>query len=230
MAAPDKQNDVNGQHGEEGINDEKNTSAGVLERDSCELDSSAGVGKGNDLNESKAGNNDGRDGTGDGNEGVDGGKEESKKEGGTEGSGEDESFDEGGKEDELNKDNERNSDRDDERSDGDSGVGDNQDKKLTTKGGNEMIPRPSVNNLVKPESNQPTFQMFIKQLPINFQTILLQGQKKTKTRKRKRTTDVQIDDSNVFTNCVKTYQKSLNCKILEQNSYFSDGIKTLPTN
>jgi hypothetical protein len=52
--------------------------------------------------------------------------------------------------------------------------------------------------------------------------------KKTKTRKRKRTT-VQYDKSDVFTNCVKTYQKTLNCQILEQKSFFNDGVEKLPT-
>ncbi len=33
----------------------------------------------------------------------------------------------------------------------------------------------------------------------------------------------------VFPNCVKTYQKTLNCQILEQRLFFNDGIKNLPT-
>jgi hypothetical protein len=57
--------------------------------------------------------------------------------------------------------------------------------------------------------------------------MILQKQKKTKTTKRKRTT-VQYEESDVFTNCVKTYQKTLNCQILKQNSFFNDGIEKLP--
>jgi hypothetical protein len=40
---------------------------------------------------------------------------------------------------------------------------------------------------------------------------------------------VQYNESDVFTNCVKTYQKTLNCQILEQKLFFNDGIKNLPT-
>jgi hypothetical protein len=58
--------------------------------------------------------------------------------------------------------------------------------------------------------------------------MILQKQTKTKTRKRKRTT-VQYNKSDVFTNCVKTYQKILNHQILEQKLFFNDGIKNLPT-
>jgi hypothetical protein len=58
--------------------------------------------------------------------------------------------------------------------------------------------------------------------------MILQKQKKTKTSKRKRTT-VQYDESDVFTNCVKTYQKTLNCQILEQIFFFNDGIENLST-
>jgi hypothetical protein len=57
--------------------------------------------------------------------------------------------------------------------------------------------------------------------------MILQKQTKTKTRKRKRST-VQYE-SDVFTNCVKTYQKTLNCQILEQKLFFNDGIQNLPT-
>jgi hypothetical protein len=32
----------------------------------------------------------------------------------------------------------------------------------------------------------------------------------------------------VFTNCVKTYQKTLNCQTLEQKLFSNDGIKKLP--
>jgi hypothetical protein len=67
----------------------------------------------------------------------------------------------------------------------------------------------------------------IRQLPKDLQAVILQKQMKTKTRKRKRTT-VQDNKSDVFTNCVKTYQKTLNCQILEQKLFFSDGIKNLP--
>jgi hypothetical protein len=69
---------------------------------------------------------------------------------------------------------------------------------------------------------------FIRQLPKDIQALILQKQKKTKTRKRKRTT-VQYDESDEFTSCVKTYQKTLNRQILEQKLFFSDGIKNLPT-
>ncbi len=58
--------------------------------------------------------------------------------------------------------------------------------------------------------------------------MILQKQKKTKTRKRKRTT-VQYNKSDVFTNCVKTYQKTLNCQILKQKLFLNNGIKNLPT-
>jgi hypothetical protein len=57
--------------------------------------------------------------------------------------------------------------------------------------------------------------------------MILQKQKKIKTRKRKKMT-VQYDKLDVFTNCVKTYQKTLNCQILEP-FFFNDGIKNLPT-
>ncbi len=57
--------------------------------------------------------------------------------------------------------------------------------------------------------------------------MIFQKQKKTKTRKRKRIT-VQYNESDVFTNCVKTYKKTLNCQILEQKSFFNDGIEKLP--
>ncbi len=40
---------------------------------------------------------------------------------------------------------------------------------------------------------------------------------------------VQYDESDVFTNCVKTNRKTLNFQILEQNSFFNDGIEKLPT-
>ena len=39
---------------------------------------------------------------------------------------------------------------------------------------------------------------------------------------------VQYNESDVFTNCVKTYQKTLNCHILEQRLFLSDEIKELP--
>jgi hypothetical protein len=58
--------------------------------------------------------------------------------------------------------------------------------------------------------------------------MMLQKQTKTKIRKRKRTT-VQYNESDVFINCVKAYQKTLNCQILEQKLFFNDGIKNLPT-
>ncbi len=58
--------------------------------------------------------------------------------------------------------------------------------------------------------------------------MILQKQTKTKTRKRKNTT-VQYNKSDVFTNCVKTYQKTLNHQILEQKLFFHDGIKNLRT-
>jgi hypothetical protein len=68
----------------------------------------------------------------------------------------------------------------------------------------------------------------MRQLPKDFQALILQKQMKTKTRKRKRMT-VQYNESDVFTNCVKTYQETLNCQILEQKLFFNDGIKNLPT-
>ncbi len=58
--------------------------------------------------------------------------------------------------------------------------------------------------------------------------MILQKQTKTKTRKRKRMT-VQYNESDVFTNCIKTYRKTLNRQILEQILFFNDGIKNLPT-
>ncbi len=80
-------------------------------------------------------------------------------------------------------------------------------------------------------SNQkktPTLLGFLRKPPKDLQTLLLQKQTKTKTRKRKRTT-VQDNESDVFTNCVKTYKKTPNCHILEQRLFLSDGIKELPT-
>jgi hypothetical protein len=74
--------------------------------------------------------------------------------------------------------------------------------KSAKEGGYKKKPRPSVNNLVQPEKN-PTLLGFIRQLLKGFQSMILQKHKKTKTRKRKRTT-VQYNESDVFTNCVKT--------------------------
>jgi hypothetical protein len=90
-------------------------------------------------------------------------------------------------------------------------------KNQVKEGGYEKKPRPSVNNLVKPEK-RPTLLGFIRQLPKVLQAMILQKQKKTKTRKRKRTT-VQYDESDKFTNCVKTYQNTLNRQILEQKLF-----------
>ncbi len=77
------------------------------------------------------------------------------------------------------------------------------------------------------KEKKQAFLGFIRQLPKDFQAMILQKQKKPKTRKKKRTT-VQYDKSDKFTNCVKTYQKTLNCQILEQDLFFNDGIKNLP--
>jgi hypothetical protein len=60
--------------------------------------------------------------------------------------------------------------------------------------------------------------------------MMLQKGNKFKKGKRKRST-FEEDKSNEFINCVKTYQKTLNNKILkQQQSYYSDGIKNLPGN
>ncbi len=124
----------------------------------------------------------------------------------------------------MDKENEANGEGDDGRGDGDNGSDDNHDIKSAKEVGYEKKPRPSVKNLVKPEK-KPTLLGFIRQLPKDFQAMILQKQTKTKTRKRKRTT-VQYNKSDVLTNCVRTYQKTLNCQILEQKLFFNDGIKT----
>ncbi len=132
---------------------------------------------------------------------------------GTDGSGEKDSSDEEETNDESDKEIEANGEGDDGCGDGDNGSDDNHDKKSAKEGGYEKKPRPSVNNLGKPEKN-PTLLGFVRQPPKDFQAMILQKQTKTKTRKRKRTT-VQYNESDVFTNFVKTYQKTLNCQILE---------------
>jgi hypothetical protein len=159
-------------------------------------------------------------GGGDGANG-DGDDVKSGKDGGTDGSGEKNSSDEEKTNDESDKENKANSEGDDGRGDGDNGSDDNHDKKSAKEGGYEKKPRPSVNNLVKPEKK---LLGFIRQLPKDFQAVMLQKQKKTKTRKRKRMT-VQYNESDVFTNCVKTYQKTLNFQKLEQKLFVNEGIK-----
>ncbi len=52
---------------------------------------------------------------------------------------------------------------------------------------------------------------------------------KFKRGKRKRST-CEDNMSGKIINCIKTYQKILNNKILKQRSYYSDGIKDLPGN
>ncbi len=79
-------------------------------------------------------------------------------------------------------------------------------------------------SLVKPEKN---LTRVFKTASQRFQAVILQKQTNTKTRKRKRMT-AQYNESDVFTNCVKTYRKTLNCQILEQKLFFNDGIKNLP--
>ncbi len=57
--------------------------------------------------------------------------------------------------------------------------------------------------------------------------MILQKQRENKTRKRKRTT-VQNEESDVFTNCVKTYQKHCIAKYWNRILFFYDGIEKLP--
>jgi hypothetical protein len=53
--------------------------------------------------------------------------------------------------------------------------------------------------------------------------------KNPKKGKRERST-CEDNKPNKIINCVKTFQKTLNNKILKQQSYYSDGIKDLPGN
>ena len=59
--------------------------------------------------------------------------------------------------------------------------------------------------------------------------MMLENGNKFKKRKRKRST-CEDDELNEIINCIKTYQKTLNDKIVKQQSYYSDGIKDLPSN
>jgi hypothetical protein len=52
--------------------------------------------------------------------------------------------------------------------------------------------------------------------------MMLQKGNKFKKGKKKRST-FEDDESNKFINCIKTYWKTLNDKILKQRSYYSDG-------
>ncbi len=58
---------------------------------------------------------------------------------------------------------------------------------------------------------------------------MLEKRNKFKKEKRKRST-CEDDELNEILNCVKTYRKTLNDKILKQRSYYSDGIKDLSVN
>ena len=59
--------------------------------------------------------------------------------------------------------------------------------------------------------------------------MMLQKGNKFKKGKKKRST-FQDDESNKFINCIKTYWKTLNDKILKQQFYYSDGSNDLPVN
>ncbi len=117
----------------------------------------------------------------------------------------------------MDKENKANGEVDDGCGDGDNGSDDNHDKKSAKEGGYEKKPRPSIKNVVKPEK-KPILLGLIRRLSKDLQAVILPKQTKTKTRKRKRTT-VLDNESDVVTNCVKTYQKSLNCQILEQKMF-----------
>jgi hypothetical protein len=164
-------------------------------------------------------------GGGDGANG-DGDDVKSGKDGGTDGSGEKNSSDEEKTNDESDKENKANSEGDDGCGDGDNGSDDNHNKKSSKEGGYEKKPRPSVNNLVMPEKTNLTKNY--KTASQRFPGYDTKKQKKTKTRKRKRMA-VQYNESDVFTNCVKTYQKTLNHQIFEHEVFFNYGIKNHPT-
>jgi hypothetical protein len=96
-------------------------------------------------------------------------------------------------------------------------------------GKKEKNPRPSVANMIQPSPTPPILMNLITRLPKNLQSMMLQKGNKFKKGKRKRST-YEDDESNKIINCIKTYRKTLNDKILKQRSYYSDGIKDLPGN
>jgi hypothetical protein len=105
--------------------------------------------KDDELNKDNKANGDG--------DGANGDRDDDKsgKDSETDGSGEKDSSDEEETNDESDKENEANGEGDDGCSDGDNGSNDNHDKKSAKEGGYEKKPRPSVNNLVKPDKKQP---------------------------------------------------------------------------
>jgi hypothetical protein len=101
--------------------------------------------KDDELNKYNKANGDGDGANGDGDD------DKSGKDDGTDGSGKKDSSDEEETNDELDKENKANGEGDDGCGDGDNGGDDNHDEKSAKEGGYEKKPRPSVNNLVKPE-------------------------------------------------------------------------------
>ncbi len=96
-------------------------------------------------------------------------------------------------------------------------------------GEKEKNPRPSVANLIQPSPTPQTLSNLIRKLPTNLQSMMFQKGNKFKKGKRKGST-FKDNKSNKFTNCIKTYRKTLNNKILKQRSYYIDGIKDLSGN
>jgi hypothetical protein len=94
-------------------------------------------------------------------------------------------------------------------------------------GKKENNPRPYAANLIQPSPTPPTLINLIRRLPKSLQSMMLQKVYKFKKGERKRSA---FKDVKKVINCVKTYQKTLNNKILKQRSYYSDGIKDLPGN
>jgi hypothetical protein len=82
-------------------------------------------------------------------------------------------------------------------------------------GKKEKNPKPSVANPIQPSPTPPTLINLIKRLPTNLQSMMLQKRKKITKGKRKRST-FEDNESNKIINCVKTYRKTLNNKILKQ--------------
>jgi hypothetical protein len=151
----------------------------------------------------------------------DGDDDESGKDGGTDGGGKNDNNDEEEKNDESDKENEANGNGGDGCGDGDNGGNDKHDEKLAKEGEYKKKPRPSVNNLVEPEKNSNLARVY-KTASQRFSGYDTSKTKENQTKKRKRKT-VQYNKSDVFANCVKTYQKTLNCQILEQKSFLMMG-------
>jgi hypothetical protein len=81
----------------------------------------------------------------------------------------------------------------------------NQQKKVDTRRNQDL----QLRILSNQKEKKTALLGFLRKLPKDLKTLILQKQTKTKTRKRKRTT-VQDNESVVFMNCVKTYQITLN--------------------